>query len=222
MPAIVLHWAHLVCIVVLALTGFFIETPLRVLGLTMATAQWIHYVFMYLVLIVLAARVYWACYGRGTSLERGSRVLGPDYRNFLPQEENRGQFRETVKYYLFLRRTRPATAKFDTFAKTAYVFWGCLLLFQAYTGFALYGPTYSWPVFATGAAIMGGLGAVRAIHYLVMWVFIITTVAHVYLTAAENAADLPLMLWWRESPDTGEPAAPDDEHAQPARDTTAA
>jgi Ni/Fe-hydrogenase 1 B-type cytochrome subunit len=186
--------------VLLVLTGLFIASPFGFPGLTMGAVLWVHFVCMYLVLIVLAARVYWAFFGKGSSLTRGSRIVGADYRNFLPQEENRGQLWETLKYYVFLRKTRPATAKFDSFEKSAYVFWMFLLVAQAYTGFAIYGPTYAWPLFSTGTALVGGLGAMRNIHYLIMWVFIITTVAHVYLAAAENVADLPLILWWRERP----------------------
>ena len=200
LPAVVLHWLHLVCMVLLTATGFFIATPLRVPGMTMAAAQWLHYVLMYLVLITLAARVYWAFYGSGSSTTRGSRTVERDFRNFAPQAANRGQLLETLKYYLFLRRTRPVTAKYDTLEKGAYVFWAVLLLLQAYSGFALYGPTYNWAVLSTGTALVGGLGAMRTLHYLIMWVFIVTVVGHVYFTAAENADSPPLMFWWREKP----------------------
>jgi Ni/Fe-hydrogenase 1 B-type cytochrome subunit len=192
--------------VLLVLTGVYIDTPFRFFGLTMATAQWIHFVFMYVVLIVLAARVYWAFYGPGSTTARATRALDRDYRNFAPQAANRGQTLETVKYYLFLRRTHPAGAKYNTLQKGTYVFWAVLLLVQAYTGFALYGPTYNSPFFAFGTALVGGLGAMREMHYFIMWVFIITALVHVYLSVAEDAPALPLMFWWKETPASGDSA----------------
>jgi Ni/Fe-hydrogenase 1 B-type cytochrome subunit len=199
LPAVVIHWVHLVCMVLLVLTGFLIDTPVRFLGMTMSTAQWVHYVCMYLVLLALAARVYWAFYGPGSTLDRGAGTVGPDYLNFAPQAANRGQLLETVKYYLFLRSTHPRTAKYNSLQKATYVLWGVLLLVQAYTGFAIYGPTYAWPVFAVGTALAGGLLAMRTLHYLIMWVFIMTSLIHIYLSVAEDIDSLPLMLWWRET-----------------------
>ena len=200
LPAVMLHWAHLACMLLLGFTGFFIASPFRFLGMTMATAQWIHYVCMYVVLIVLAARVYWAFYGRGSTTVKGTRLLDHDYRNFGPQAANRGQLVQTIKYYLFLRNTHPATAKYNPLQKATYLFWAVLLLLQAYTGFALYGLTYNWPFFAFGTALLGGLAAMRVVHYLIMWIFIITAMIHIYLSVAEDIDGLPLMFWWRETP----------------------
>jgi len=205
LPTVLMHWLHLVCMILLGFTGFFIDSPFRFFGMTMGTAQWIHYVCMYVVLINLAARVYWAFYGNGSAVAKGTRLIDRDYRNFGPQQANRGQLLETVKYYLFLRKTHPASAKFNSLQKGTYVFWAALLLVQAYTGFALYGPTYNWPFFAAGTAAVGGLMTMRMIHYFIMWVFMITTMVHIYLSVAEDLSALPLMFWWKETPAAEEP-----------------
>ena len=208
LPAVVLHWSHLLCMALLVFTGFYIDAPFTFPGMTMGAAQSIHFACMYLVLVVLAARVYWAFYGKGSTTARGSRVVERDFRNFARQDANRGQLIETVKYYLFIRGTHPRTAKFNTLQKGTYLFWAALLLLQAYTGFAIYGPTYEVPFFAAGTALVGGLGAMRVIHYLIMWVFIVTTMVHVYLSVAEDWASLPLMFLWRET------GAPGDERSR--------
>ncbi len=200
LPAVIMHWVHLVSMFVLAFTGFFIHWPFSFAGLAMGTARYLHFVFMYVVLIDLAVRVYWSFFGAGSSLVKGTREKGPDYRNFGPQRLNRGQFLETVKYYLFLRKTHPRTGKFNSLQKGTYVFWAFLLLFQGYTGFAIYGPTYDLPFFAWGTGMVGGLMAMRTIHYLIMWVFILTTLVHVYLSVAEDVDAVPLMFLYKETP----------------------
>ena len=50
-------------------------------------------------------------------------------------------------------------------------------VFQAITGAILY-----WPVkFADLASYLGGLAAVRGLHYIFMWLFIVIIAIHVYL-----------------------------------------
>lgn len=200
LPAVLMHWVHLVSMVLLAFTGFYIHWPFPFPGMTMGVARYLHFIFMYVVLIDLAVRVYWAFFGGGSTLEKGTRHKEKDYRNFGPQAANKGQLVETMKYYLFLRDTHPRTGKFNTLQKGTYVFWAFLLLLQGYTGFALYGPTYDWSFFARGTELAGGLMNMRAIHYFIMWVFILTTMIHVYLSVAEDAAAVPLMFLYKETP----------------------
>jgi Ni/Fe-hydrogenase 1 B-type cytochrome subunit len=202
LPAVIMHWVHLVSMGVLVFTGFYIHWPFRFPWMTMGVAQYLHFIFMYIVMLDLAVRVYWAFFGGGSSLEKGMRDKEQDFRNFGPQAANRGQLAETVKYYLFLRKTHPRTGKFNSLQKGTYVFWAFLLLAQGYTGFAIYGPTYDWSFFQAGTTLVGGLMAMRTIHYLIMWVFILTTMIHVYLSVAEDAEAVPLMFLYRESPAT--------------------
>ncbi len=200
LPYVLIHWTHLLCMLVLGFTGFFIHYPF--LRLRMGVLRELHFIAMYLVLIALAARVWCAFAGRSV-VHKGSRQRERDYRNFMPQAENRGQLLQTVRYYLFLRRTHPPSGKYNPLQKTAYVAMGALLLVQAYTGFALYGPAQSGPFgpfFALGTTLAGGLMAVRMAHYLVMWAFILMTLVHVYLGVAEDVAQIPLMLLWVERP----------------------
>jgi Ni/Fe-hydrogenase 1 B-type cytochrome subunit len=195
---VLLHWTHLLSMLVLGFTGFFIHSPF--LPLRMDVMRELHFVAMYVVLIALAARVWYAFAGR-SAVRKETRELDRDYRNFAPQPENRGQLIETVRYYLFLRPTHPRSGKYNPLQKSAYLAIGGLLLLQAYTGFALYGPAQTsgiGPFFAVGTALVGGLMAMREIHYFIMWGFILITLVHVYLSVAEDAASVPLMFFWRE------------------------
>jgi Ni/Fe-hydrogenase 1 B-type cytochrome subunit len=181
--------------VVLAFTGFYIHNPFY--DGNMMWMRQLHFVFMYIVIIALIARIYFAFFSR-SALVKDDRQTAMDVKNFLPQAENRGQFVQTIKYYLFLRKTHPRTGKYNPLQKLAYVAMLVLLGVQALTGFAIYGPyleTFQWL-----STPLGGLMIVRQIHYLIMWVFILITMVHVYLSVAEDAPALPLMFWGKETP----------------------
>jgi Ni/Fe-hydrogenase 1 B-type cytochrome subunit len=151
---------------------------------------------MYIVLIAFAMRIYFALFGR-SSIVRGVRETQVDGKNFLPQKENRGQTAETVKYYLFIRKSHPKTGKYNPLQKSTYGLMGVLLIIQALLGFALYTPFaayFDWVTYA-----LGGLMVVRQLHYLLMWVFIIITAVHMYLSFAEDSKSIPLMFVGKES-----------------------
>jgi Ni/Fe-hydrogenase 1 B-type cytochrome subunit len=172
-PARVMHYIHWICMVLLAVSGFYIHRPFTP-GL-MGTMRTIHFIAMYIVGFNLIARIYWAIFG-----------THGDIRRFLPEKENKGKLVPIVAYYLFLRREHPVTAKYNTLQKTTYNFWALLLVLQGITGFSLY-----WPHLSLFAALnnwVGGLLVMKMIHYLIMWVFIITTAIHVYLSLAEEFA----------------------------------
>jgi Ni/Fe-hydrogenase 1 B-type cytochrome subunit len=201
-PYVLSHWAHLISMVVLAFTGFYIHYPFY--PASMALMRQLHFIFMYVVLIALVWRVWYAFTGK-TAIVKGTRETVRDYHNFVPQEENRHQLIETVKYYLFLRKTHPISGKYNPLQKLAYVAMAGLLIVQAYTGFALYGPVqnstmlnglFLWSVNSGMISLM----IMRMIHFFVMWVFILITLIHVYLSVAEDVAAVPLMFAYKETP----------------------
>jgi len=193
-PAIMMHWLHLLSIAVLTYTGFYIHRPFG--PGSMDLMRTLHFIFMFVVIFVAVARVYWAFMGGG-SAKPGSRRRIRDYRHFGVSEENKGQALQTVKYYLFLRKTHPRSAKYNTLQKGTYMFWLLLIALQAITGFAI------WSNSAAGLAGLtywvGGPIVMRMIHYLIMWLFLITTAVHIYLSAAEAWRQLPLMFFGVES-----------------------
>ncbi len=197
LPARVTHWIHLVSMVVLAFTGFFIHFPFW--GLGMQLMRTLHFIFMWLVIINLVIRLV-LVFIMKTANVKGTREVAPDWVNFTPQPENRGQLFKTISYYLFLMKKHPRSGKYNPLQKMAYVAMQVLLVAQAYTGFAIYGPFDQIQFFAVGTGLLGGLMVMRMIHYFIMWAFILITMIHVYLSVAEDVEALPLMFWGKETP----------------------
>lgn len=193
-PARVMHWLHLISIALLTYTGFYIHEPFG--PGSMELWRTVHFIFMFVLILVAIARIYWAFLGAGSAMP-GRRERIRDSRHFGRSPENRGQFGETIKYYLFLRKTHPRSAKYNPLQKGTYVAWILLIVLQAITGFALW--TNTAEVFKPLTYLVGGPDVMRFIHYLIMWLFIITTAIHIYLSVAEGAAQLPLMFWGKET-----------------------
>jgi Ni/Fe-hydrogenase 1 B-type cytochrome subunit len=194
LPAILMHWVHLVSMFVLIFTGFYIHYPF--FAGAMGAMRTSHFVAMFVLVATAVLRVYWAFAGRG-SAGSGSRRLVPDWTHFLPERANRGKALETLEYYLFLRKSHPAGAKFNTLQKGTYALWLLLIAVQAVTGLAMWSPTAG--AFQPLTYALGGVTQVRVDHYLVMWLFIVTLMIHVYLSVAEAWVQLPIMFFWRET-----------------------
>lgn len=171
-----MHYSHLLSIFALSFTGFYIHYPFfaGAMGLMRNT----HFVFMFVLIFVALARVYWALFGQGTAATGGTQKIR-DYKFFGPQKENKGTMAGTVKYYTFLQKESPPVIKYNGLQKGTYVLWLVMIVAQALTGFALWTPTAGALLPMTYA--LGGVIAVRMIHYLIMWLFLITTAIHVYL-----------------------------------------
>ena len=195
------HWINLVCMICLAFTGFYIHYPF--FAGFMSTARTIHFTLMFILLINLTSRVILAFWVKDAN-QLGSRAVDTDLKNWLPQEENKHQFMETVKYYLFFRNTRVISAKYGALQKIAYLATVPIILYMAYTGFAIYTPAQAWgiwPFFAAGVSFFGGPMGIRIAHYFGMWVVILFTMVHAYLAAIDGFKPLwSLIFLWRESP----------------------
>ena len=196
-----MHAIHLVSMLSLIFTGFYIRSPFFSGG--MGTMRTIHQIAMWTFVLTVVTRIYWSFFGAG-SAPPGGRVKGPDYKWFSPfRRVGEATFRETIKYYLFLRKTYPSVYKFNPLQKYTYLIWAFILTPLALlTGLALWTPTQSF--FEPMTYALGGLGAMRGYHYLVMWAFIIMVGIHFYLTVAEVLREWRMMFAWRE-PEVGAP-----------------
>lgn len=192
--AVVTHWIHLVSMIVLIWTGFFIHMPFY--QGSMAINKTFHSLFAFILIATGVVRMYWAFFGKG-SAPSGKRAKMRDYKFFLPQKENRGKLAPMIKYYLFLRRTHPRTLKYNPLQKSAYNFLIVFITIQILTGFSLLTATAQF--FLPVTYLVGGTATVRSIHYLTMWGFIVITMIHIYLTMSESIHEIPLMFLWRES-----------------------
>ncbi len=188
-PTRLTHILHIVSMIALVVTGLVIGRSVGWLQLDglMGELRYVHFVAMYVLTVTFFARIYWAFFGRDA-----------DFREFLPQSENRGKFLAILRYYQFLKREHPVTAKYNPLQKMTYILWGVLLVIQGLTGFALYWPDV--PLFAWLSPLLGGLMVIRIIHSAVMWAFLVTVAIHVYLVFVEDFANLRTMFIGGGSP----------------------
>ena len=94
-----------------------------------------------------------------------------DYKTWLPQADNRHQLGAWIKYYLFMKKDHPQSAKLGVPQKISYLLIPVLILIMFVTGLCIWGPTMGATAGLTAA--LGGTMAVRIIHYFMMFVFII-------------------------------------------------
>ena len=198
------HWINLCAMVFLTLSGFYIHYP--ILPGMMSLARGTHQFWMFVLLINLLVRIVLAFFVKSATMP-DSREQDLDIKNWLPQAANRHQLIPWVKYYLFLKKDHPISAKYGVLQKIAYIATPFLILAAAYTGFGLWGPTSDWPLFLIGSKWIASLfnsggGAdlmpLRIVHYYVMWVILIFTAFHVYLANIYNFAPSKMIFAWKE------------------------
>ncbi|ADG81146.1 cytochrome b/b6 domain-containing protein [Thermincola potens] len=170
------HMINLISMAVLTVTGFYIHYPFT--GGYMWLARFLHFVFMYVILLNLGARIYYAVFGKYS-----------DGREFIITKQDIKNIWPMIKYYLFIG-PHVQTGKYNPLQKMSYVVVVFAIIFQGITGFALY-----WPVALSGVVdFLGGIASVRVIHYGMMWFFIVFTGIHFYLSFTESIAAVKLMM----------------------------
>lgn len=196
MPFVVTHWINAVCMFVLILTGFYIHYPM--FPKAMGICRGLHIFCGILITLNCIARVLLAFVVKSAP-SGGTRSVVRDYKTWLPQANNRHQALEWIKYYLFMRKTHPLGAKLGVPQKISYLFIAPLLLFMAWTGFALWIPTSTWGICQV---LIGAWGVmtIRIVHYFMMFVFIIFMCIHLYLANIEGIAPTLLMFFHKEAP----------------------
>ena len=192
---VITHWVNLICIVVLAFTGFVIHFPF-VTGI-MGVCRGAHLFCAFLLLANLAFRVFSSPFIKSAP-NLGTRDQVRDIFIFLPQPDNRHQLWAWLKYYLFLKKEHPLAGKYGVPQKIAYLAVPFLLLFIAFSGFCLWEPTGDWFLFAWVTDLVGGILMMRIIHYISMWIIIIFVMLHVYLSIANGIAPLKMIFFWKE------------------------
>ena len=195
LPFNVTHWINLVCVVLLVLSGFIIHYP-YLAGLT-GLCRGLH-VFCGIILvlncivrIILAFLVQSAPTG-------GTRNTVRDYKTWLPQKDNRHQGIPWIKYYFFIKKDHPLSAKLGVPQKISYLCVPVLILFMGFTGFSLWNVTNGVGPFAAFVVAMGGIMYVRMLHFFLMFVFICFAMLHIYLVLIEGTALAKNMLFRKE------------------------
>jgi len=193
MPFVILHWINVVCMFVLIFTGFYIHYPF--FAEFMGVARGLHLFCGFLITIVWVLRVILAFFVK-TAPTGGTREVVPDWKTWAPQKDNRHQALEWIKYYLFLKKDHPLSAKLGVPQKLSYLLIPILIILMFITGLALWTPTAG--ALAGFTSFFGGAMSVRIIHYFGMFVFIIFMFIHVYLANVEGTEPTKLMFFHKE------------------------
>ena len=197
LPFRVTHWINLIAMIVLILTGIEIHFP--VLPGVMGIARGMH-IFCGIVLLVnCLARIILAFVVKSSPMG-GTREVVTDVWNWLPQKYNRHQLFAWIKYYLFIKKDHPLSAKLGVPQKLSYLLIAVAILFMAYTGFCLWDVTRDAAFFAGFTELIGGPMKLRIIHYFMMYFFICFTMIHGYLAVIDGKALPRLMFLGKETP----------------------
>lgn len=161
----IMHWIHAICIVLLSWSGMYIHYPgdFPFPG-AMNGARYVHFITMYIVTFNLVVKVYHALV---TGYYRQIWFYWRHFKDLTP----------LMRYYLWMEEVEPKDGRLNPGQRLTYSMWLFLLIFEALTGFALYGMSQ----FLWVGWVLQGLGYARMLHFLGGWLFIITTMVHVYL-----------------------------------------
>ena len=183
LPVRFYHWTNATCIVVLAATGYLIGNPIpleRALEASFSywfgTVRFIHFVFAFIFFFNFMFRVFWGFIGN-----RYSR-----WDNFIPFRKWQWQeMWDVLKTDIFLIRKKPyESVGHNSLASLTYFVTFLAFMLQSLTGFGMYAAmSESWfpKLFAWIVPVLGGDLATRNFHHILMWVFIIFSIVHVYL-----------------------------------------
>jgi len=185
------HWINALSITVLAISGWFIASPLPTMpgeasdSFVMGYIRFAHFAAAYIFVIGFLFRIYWAFVGN-----QYSRQI------FLPPIFNRewwsGVWHE-VKWYSFIAREPRKYIGHNPLATLAMhlmLVWGSI--FIAVTGFALYGEgtgmgSWQYSLFSSWVIpLFGQSQDVHTWHHLAMWYLVIFTIIHVYVAIRED------------------------------------
>ncbi len=181
-PVRLTHWVNVVCIVILAVTGYYIGNPYIRVSPQEAYSpyftgliRFIHFSTAIVFTVSVAIRTYWAFVGNEWASWRG---LFP----FL-YPEGRRSLKEALQYYLFLRREPPEVIGHNALAGLTYMIIVILYILEILTGYALFGvlhPESIWSPLTGWLFALMSMQTVRLIHHFIMYLLIAFAIHHVY------------------------------------------
>ncbi|MEN8138873.1 MAG: Ni/Fe-hydrogenase, b-type cytochrome subunit [Bacteroidota bacterium] len=182
-PTRTFHWLNVFVLALLIPTGLIIGNPPALLIGTDASANYwfgwvrlIHFSAAYIFIFNWIFRIYWSFMGNKWE----------GWRNFVPYNwKFIKEIGKVLKYDIFLHRTKEHIGiGHNALAGASYFGLFLLSIAITLTGLALYAPmsTYEFlAVFTVVTDMFGDEMTVRFIHHILMWLFVIFTVIHVYL-----------------------------------------
>ncbi|PLX85796.1 MAG: Ni/Fe-hydrogenase, b-type cytochrome subunit [Desulfuromonas sp.] len=179
LPVRITHWVNVLCVVGLAITGFYIGNPFYTATDTesyvMGWNRLIHFGFAYLFLVSVIVRCYWFLFGNHHA----------SWRMFFTWATPQGRKAALTffRYYTFTGPKLPYEVGHNPLACMAYA--GIFVLFavQLVSGFALYGqyqPDGFWAGMLGWLVVLIDLQTLRLVHHLTMWLLAGFVINHIY------------------------------------------
>jgi Ni/Fe-hydrogenase 1 B-type cytochrome subunit len=173
------HWVNVLSIVTLALTGFFIGTPVSFGSSTsdfvMGWIRFVHFTAAYAFAISVLSRLFWSLIG--------NKYAG--WREFLPflTVAGREKMNKMLRYYMFVDKQVPETVGHNPLATTAYLALFVLYLLMIFTGFSLYAEHAPTGIMHKSLGFMYSLFSsqgMRLAHHFSMWMIFGFIINHIY------------------------------------------
>ena len=198
-PVRVWHWLNALSIVVLAITGYLIASPLpSVAGeasdnFLMGYIRFTHFAAAYIFAIAFLARIYWALVGNHHAQQLFKLpITDKDWWAGMLQE---------LQWYLFLVKQPRKYVGHNPLAHL-FMFFGITVggIFMITTGFALYGEgaqegSWSHAVFTSWVIPMFGQSQdVHTWHHMVAWGMVWFIILHVYAALREDIMSRQTMV----------------------------
>jgi Ni/Fe-hydrogenase 1 B-type cytochrome subunit len=189
-PVRLWHWINALAMVVLAVTGYFIGTPLptqpgeAATHFLMGYIRFAHFTAAYIFAVGLLGRIYWAFVGN-----RHARQI------FMLPITNKHWWSEVffeVRWYLFLEKHPKKYVGHNPMAQLMmFFFFTILAVGMVFTGFAIYSEGAglgSWQDSLFGWVIpaLGGSMQVHNLHRLGMWIMMSFAIVHIYAAIRED------------------------------------
>ncbi len=183
-PVRAMHWVAAICVVVLAVTGFYIGRPYFLTSgqasdhFLMGTFRFVHFAAAGVLVATAILRVYWLFVG---NRYESWKALFP-----VKREDWVNMFR-IGKKYLFMRvENPPHYMGHNPLQQIFYTGIYALAVVQVVTGFYLYGlhdtGGFFFAVFGWVGPALGGAQVARFVHHVLTWFWLIFIPIHVYLT----------------------------------------
>jgi Ni/Fe-hydrogenase 1 B-type cytochrome subunit len=189
-PVRLWHWINALAMVVLAVTGYFIGTPLptqpgeAATHFMMGYIRFAHFSAAYIFAVGLLGRLYWAFVGN-----RHARQI------FMLPITNKHWWSEVffeVRWYLFLEKHPKKYVGHNPMAQLMmFFFFTILAVGMLFTGFAIYSEGAglgSWQdrLFGWVIPALGGSMQVHNLHRLGMWIMMTFAIVHIYAAIRED------------------------------------
>lgn len=178
LPVRITHWVITGAVLVLGVTGYYIGSPFMSTGsdpgFLMGKMRVVHYVAAWAFIVAVLARIVWAFIGNHWAR----------WRQFIPVERHRRFWiRETLKYYLFVRREPPPAVGHNPLAGLTYTIVYLMFAVVTFTGLGMmsYGSQSGWKWWVSGWVFeIASPQVVRLVHHLIMWLTAGFMIHHIF------------------------------------------